>query len=541
MRERLGVVVGGTFNDGLLVRLDPDTDVESLRVGSFCVVEGRRYRYFSTLQDLRLHSTDNALMADPPRTLSPLVRRALIGVTTYATAHVKPMLMIPIYDEHDLVVGGEGPQPVKTIPVHFAHMVRAQPQDFVAVFGEEREGTAHFAIGTPLTMDIPVCIDLNRLVERSTGIFGSTGTGKSFLTRILLAGIMAKTRAVALVFDMHDEYGSPQETEDKKWVRGLRDLLGSTRVAVFCLDDQKTRDVDQHIVIGLNHIEGEDILLLREELGLPEGTTEANLMVLERHFGREHWLQAFLGLDAGGLQELAQTANLHVSSIQALHRKLQRLAGRPYVREHSSFDQIDALLGCLEQGRHVIVQYGRYRTLLDYLLVANIITRRVRRRYEEWAERYWQTRDEAHRPHPLVITVEEAHKFLSPELAHQTIFGTIAREMRKYFVTLLIVDQRPSGIDDEILSQIGTRISGRLNDQRDLEAVLTGVADRKAVRSMLTTLDTKRQVVVFGHAVPMPVQLRTRAYDEEFYQTISRQTRSPLTKSAEEIIEEYWG
>ena len=49
-----------------------------------------------------------------------------------------------------------------------------------------------------------------------------------------------------------------------------------------------------------------------------------------------------------------------------------------------------------------------------------------------------------------MITIEEAHKFLSPGLAEQTIFGTIAREMRKYSVTLLVIDQRPSGIDPEI-------------------------------------------------------------------------------------------
>ena len=58
-----------------------------------------------------------------------------------------------------------------------------------------------------------------------------------------------------------------------------------------------------------------------------------------------------------------------------------------------------------------------------------------------------------------MITIEEAHKFLNPMAAKQTIFGTIAREMRKYYVSLLVVDQRPSSIDDEVLSQIGTRIT----------------------------------------------------------------------------------
>jgi DNA helicase HerA-like ATPase len=53
---------------------------------------------------------------------------------------------------------------------------------------------------------------------------------------------------------------------------------------------------------------------------------------------------------------------------------------------------------------------------------------------------------------------------LSPAAARHTSFGTIARELRKFNVTLLVVDQRPSGIDAEVLSQIGTRFSCQLND-----------------------------------------------------------------------------
>jgi len=65
----------------------------------------------------------------------------------------------------------------------------------------------------------------------------------------------------------------------------------------------------------------------------------------------------------------------------------------------------------------------------------------------EKVERYQQTRNAAHKPRPLMITIEEAHKFLNPQVARQTTFGTIAREMRKYYVTLLVIDQRPSSID----------------------------------------------------------------------------------------------
>jgi len=46
-------------------------------------------------------------------------------------------------------------------------------------------------------------------------------------------------------------------------------------------------------------------------------------------------------------------------------------------------------------------------------------------------------------------------------------------EMRKYYVTLLIIDQRPSQIYDEVMSQLGTRISGWLGDDDDIRAVLS--------------------------------------------------------------------
>jgi DNA helicase HerA-like ATPase len=135
-------------------------------------------------------------------------------------------------------------------------------------------------------------------------------------------------------------------------------------------------------------------------------------------------------------------------------------------------------------------------------------------------ERYEETRDPADQPRPLMITVEEAHKFLNPTVARQTIFGQIARELRKYNVTLMVIDQRPSGIDPEVMSQLGTRVSGKLTEERDIEAVLTGVGGRSFLRGALESLDTRQQILVMGHAVPMPIQVHTRQYDEAFYKAM---------------------
>jgi DNA helicase HerA-like ATPase len=176
----------------------------------------------------------------------------------------------------------------------------------------------------------------------------------------------------------------------------------------------------------------------------------------------------------------------------------------------------------------VVLEFGRYGTSLEaYILVANYLTRRIHEQYVDRMER--ALGDRAEEPRQLLIVIEEAHKFLDPRIADQTIFGIIAREMRKFNVTLLVVDQRPSGIDEEVMSQIGTRVTALLDNERDINAVLTGISGASSLREVLARLETRQQAIILGHAVPMPVVIRTRDYDERFYQAMQAQiTGMPL-------------
>src|SRR5690606_38240054 len=88
---------------------------------------------------------------------------------------------------------------------------------------------------------------------------------------------------------------------------------------------------------------------------------------------------------------------------------------------------------------------------------------------------------------------------------------------RKFSVSLLIVDQRPSGIDEEVLSQIGTKVVAQLNDEKDIGAALVGTPNASGLRQILASLDSKQQALLLGHAVPMPITLKTRTYDEDFF------------------------
>jgi hypothetical protein len=228
-------------------------------------------------------------------------------------------------------------------------------------------------------------------------------------------------------------------------------------------------------------------------------------------------------MDAEAIKEFAESSGAHAGAISALKRKLSLVKRLPFVRDNADFSSVDRLIDALAAGRHVVLEFGGPQNReLAYMLVANIVTRRIHRRWIEQTEHFLRTKNEADRPRQLMITIEEAHKFLNPGTARQTIFGTIARELRKYSVTLLVVDQRPSSIDAEVMSQIGTRITALLNDDKDIDAVFTGVSGSGGLKTVLASLDSKQQALVIGHAVPMPVVVRTRPYDDAFYKAVER-------------------
>jgi DNA helicase HerA-like ATPase len=219
----LGSVIQGSLTKGLEIRLLPDVSVEEMRVGKFLVIQGTRSRFFCLLTDVALGTSNPRILANPPSIEDSLMREVLAGSGTYGTIELAPMLMFtPIeegkkgrsekFNQNGNGLGSMEAQsseplellPVKTIPAHFSQVFEASERDFRMVFGwEDDPHRRNFSIGQPLDMNVPVCIDLDRFVERSNGVFGKSGTGKSFLTRLLISGIIRKQAAVNLMFDMH--------------------------------------------------------------------------------------------------------------------------------------------------------------------------------------------------------------------------------------------------------------------------------------------------------------------------------------------------
>ena len=242
----------------------------------------------------------------------------------YATANLKLMLML----NHE-----KKPGPVKTIPPHFSTVYEATKQDVALIFGDENDASNNFFnIGTPLDMNTPVCLNLEKLTERSNGIFGKTGTGKTFLTRLVLAGLIKNDKAVNLIFDMHSEYGlqARKEGKDASFVKGLKTLFPD-KVAIFSLDPDSTRrrgsNPDVELVLSYQSINVEDILSLEQELNLHSTALEAAHLIAAKY--KQDWLSALLSA-GDDLEEFAQSLGAHPGSIAALYRKLKRIERYPF-------------------------------------------------------------------------------------------------------------------------------------------------------------------------------------------------------------------
>ena len=508
LTKRLGIVVAGSLSKGLDIKLDRDAHIEETAVGRYVVVQSGDYRFFSLITDVALDNPNPILEKTPPDSDDDFVREVMQGTSTFGRLHVSPMLV--------LQEGALEPKPVKTVPSHFAPAYEATPEDVSRIFGDESQ-KGYFEIGEPLDMEgIKIYLNLKRFAERSSGVFGKSGTGKTYLTRMLLAGMIQENVAVNLVFDMHNEYGWESSGEFGK-VKALKQLYGN-RTAIFTLDEESSRrrgsKVDYVVRIGYDTIEPEDVDSISGILNLSDVQRGA-LFTLHKKLGRDWIAKLLADKIPEELAESLEQKTLLAGTVGAIQRKLGLLERFGFITETTRESAVERVLEYLQKGVNIVIEFGRYGNSLEaYILVANFLTRRI---HEAYVKRKEAAQGGADEPRQLVITIEEAHKFLDPLIAKQTIFGTISRELRKYNVTLLIVDQRPSGIDPEVMSQIGTRVTCLLDDEQDIRAVFSGISGAVELRQVLARLDTRQQALILGHAVPMPVVVRTRNYDEIFY------------------------
>ena len=161
---------------------------------------------------------------------------------------------------------------------------------------------------------------------------------------------------------------------------------------------------------------------------------------------------------------------------------------------------------------------------------------------------FWsREKSEGGRDRPLLIVMEEAHRYLSADadsLAAETV-QKIAKEGRKYGVGAMVISQRPSEVDETILSQCGTFFALRLSNPVDRQRIQGTLPD--GLVSLLDILPVLRtgEAIVMGEAAKLPMRCRITLPSEEHRPhsvdpMVARQWTLPRRKEGYDRIMASW-
>src|SRR3972149_7587263 len=92
INQRLGIVVSGSLNKGVDIKLDAAASVEDMAVGRYVTIEGQRRRFFGMITDVSLGVVDQSLTFSPPDVSDPFIAEVLSGTSTYGSLPLLPML-----------------------------------------------------------------------------------------------------------------------------------------------------------------------------------------------------------------------------------------------------------------------------------------------------------------------------------------------------------------------------------------------------------------------------------------------------------------
>lgn len=117
---------------------------------------------------------------------------------------------------------------------------------------------------------------------------------------------------------------------------------------------------------------------------------------------------------------------------------------------------------------------------------------------------------------PLVVAVDEAHQFFDVTVgdefasAHLNAFDSIAKEGRKYGLTVCVATQRPGDLPAGVLSQVGMTIVHRLADGRDRQRVEQAAAELDHSATKLLPGLVPGEAILMGVDFPVPVSVKVQ-------------------------------
>lgn len=406
---------------------------------------------------------------------------------------------------------------------------------------------------------IPVHVDLDKLITRHCAVLGSTGSGKSTSVTSLLRSLAGEGQdhpfpnSRVLLIDVHGEYGtaladvakvfrvSPKQGEETLyipyWALDTQDLLA---FLMGRLDDKALTAIQEKIFAAK---------LERAKTGSYEGVEEDSLTVdVPLPFSlKALWYdlidpevktwadaartQPALEADGSAAALVApryqapgpgnQLPHINHAGVLSIRRQLDQLRSRLLDRQYNFLlhpgDWEPDLDGSCEKDLADLLEswlgHEKPITILDVSGIPSVILNRLLGGILNiiYEALFWgREKTEGGRCRPQLVVMEEAHRYLGREADNpaRSMIQRIVKEGRKFGVGAMLVSQRPSEIDETILSQCGSFIAMRLSNAADRAKVQSVLPD--SLRGLVESLPVLRtgEAIVVGEAAKLPVRCR---------------------------------
>lgn len=358
---------------------------------------------------------------------------------------------------------------------------------------------------------IPAMIRVDDLLGKHFAILGTTGTGKSCTTALILRAILKEHPAAHIVLlDPHNEYStafpewaeviSPRNMQLPFWLLTFEEI-----VEVIVADDTRKAEIE----------------ILQELIPIAKSRYSS---------GRQKDSNVRRGIVDHGRYTVDTPVPYRISDLTAMiDERMGKLENKkdlaPYRNLKQRIDMItqdaryafmfgsltvyDGMTQVLSRIFRVPVN-GKPITILELTgiptEVVNVVVSVLCRMTFDFA--LW-----GEGKVPVTLVCEEAHRYVPANPAAgfepcKRAIAKIAKEGRKYGASLCIVTQRPAEIDPTILSQCNTVFALRMSNDRDQEIVTSAISDTgSGLLEFLSALG-QREAIAFGDGVSLPVRIK---------------------------------
>lgn len=350
-------------------------------------------------------------------------------------------------------------------------------------------------------------VGMDELLGKHFAVVGATGSGKSCTVALILSKMLEQQpNAHIVLLDPHNEYAAAfGDIADVVTVDNLQlpfwllDLEEAVRVLARGGNEQ---DQEAQAVIL------KDVITRARRHAAGSGMSTASMTVDTPSPYRVFDLLRFIN-EAAGRLDRADSAKSYLRLRTRLESlRDDRRFSFMFSDEPHDGDLLSAIVGRLLR----IPVRGKPLTILDLSGVpseiCDVVVSLTSRLVFDFA--LWS--DSARRP-PVLLVCEEAHRYVPEDRADgfaaaSRALTRIAKEGRKYGLSLGLISQRPSELSATALSQCGTVFALRMSSERDQSFVAKAIPD--AAQSMLRALPSlgTQQAIIFGEAVPLPMRIR---------------------------------